>query len=456
MDVEQATVSRFWANETQVRWSAETRNIALLVVLTVLAAVFSCVHIYSKHLNGPPIRSDGFGYYAYLPSVFIDHSLELSSALKNMPEGATSYAVGINPVNGTGRNFNKYAVGTALLQSPFFLSAHVLAGVAGEPQTGYSRFYQIANTVSAISYLCIGMIFLFYALRSSYSAGVSLVTVALSVFGTNVFHYATYDASFSHVYQFALTSILLYLLMTARRSGARPRRGWVVAVGVVTGLIALTRMTNAPFALLTIAFFVERWSKDRDLKAFVADGLLAGACVLLVLFPQLLYWKHLTGHWLVNAYTVVGEDAKFFWTHPALLDFLFSIRKGALLWTPLLILGVIGLPALARRQGMLGWAMILVLALHVYICASWYCWPFGGSFGSRPMVDVMPIFAISAAMIVNQLATPRRVAMLTCLVAALVLLNWALMYSYWHGFIPFDETDLATLLKLPARLRAEF
>lgn len=432
--------------------TGEYRNIVLLILLVALAAVCSCAYIYAKHLNGPPIRSDGFGYYAYLPSIFVDHNLELGPALHNMPQGTTSFEFGINPAKETGRYFDKYAIGTAILQSPFFLLAHAVAGVTGESRTGYSTPYQIANTFSAIVYLCVGMFFLYRALRTRQSEVVSLCVVAVSVLATNVFHYATYDASFSHVYQFALTSLLLYLVLVARAQGQALPLRMIVALGVVTGLIALTRMTNIVFSLLPAALLVERWVQYRSTRVFLGHSLFAGGLALCVLFPQFLYWKLSTGHWLVNAYFEVGEDAKFYWARPELTNFLFSVRKGAFFWTPLLALALLGLPSLVRRMGWLGWAIVLVLCIHVYVCASWYCWPFGGSFGSRPMVDVMPLFALPMGMVLERLWESRRGGIMATACITFTMLNLVLMYAYWRGFVPFDGADIATLISLPRHL----
>ncbi len=419
------------------------------MVMAVLMAVLSCCYIYSRQLNGPPIRSDGFGYYAYLPSVVIDHNLQFTPALNNMAPGATAYNYGIaRPLGGTGY-FNKYAVGTAILQSPFFVGAHLAARQSGQPATGYSTYYQWANMLSAYVYMCVGIYFLYASLRSMHSPATSLITVVLTVLGTNVFHYATYDASFSHIYQFALTSLLLYLLLNIRSNEGRISIGQLVAIGVVTGFIVLTRMTNAIFAMLPAAIFFERWWKDRDLRALMRSGFVVGLAALAALSPQLLYWKVSTGHWLVNAYAVVGEDASFHWAHPELINFLFSVRKGAFLWTPALVAAFIGLPLLIRRTGWLGYAMALLVCVHVYVCASWYCWPFGGSYGSRPMVDVMSIMALGLAMVIAALIRRRYVLVLAVSASILMALNLTMMYAYWRQFVPFDGTTIGNLLQLP-------
>ena len=40
---------------------------------------------------------------------------------------------------------------------------------------------------------------------------------------------------------------------------------------------------------------------------------------------------------------------------------------------------------------------LLSVAIQIYICASWPVWWSGGGFGSRPMVDYVPVLAISYA-----------------------------------------------------------
>lgn len=138
-----------------------------LALAVTLLGVISCLYIYGRGLNGPPIRSDGFGYYAYLPSVFIDHNLSFRLAAQNIvpPDASLQYnfGIGIHPL--TGKMFNKYTIGTAILWTPSFLIADSFVKFFDLPRTGYSSSYQIASIASGIFYLCFGFIITFVVLR---------------------------------------------------------------------------------------------------------------------------------------------------------------------------------------------------------------------------------------------------------------------------------------------------
>lgn len=86
------------------------KKIYILIVLINVMALAAVGYIYKSELNGPPIRSDGKGYYAYLPSFFIDHSV-------NIPiDENTPYWYELD----NGNIIDKYPMGTAILQIPFF------------------------------------------------------------------------------------------------------------------------------------------------------------------------------------------------------------------------------------------------------------------------------------------------------------------------------------------------
>jgi hypothetical protein len=75
----------------------------------------------------------------------------------------------------------------------------------------------------------------------------------------------------------------------------------------------------------------------------------------------------------------------------------FSVRKGLLFWTPLVALGLAGLPLLRSRAPALLIATPVVLAASFWLMASWSQWWYGGSFGQRAFVDSLPLLAIGIA-----------------------------------------------------------
>lgn len=421
--------------------------------LVALAATVAAIYIYSGCCITLrlPIRSDGYGYYAYLTSVFIDHDLSMKTAMANRWTGLPLPAVapewnGIARYAPTGRLIDKYTMGTALLQAPFFLAAEWYATVTRNAP--YSAPYQIANVISGIVFLWLGAWVLARALIRQFSPFATALAAACVIFGTSLFHDATFIGSFSHVYSFFLFALLVHAADRYRGAANNAQAAQIpvsLGLGCVIGLIALTRVPNAVAALIPLAMLVERFRKTGNYAARAIEalaGVVAFACVFGL---QIAYWYAVTGHLLLNSYQ--GEH--FDWLHPHLLQFLFSVRRGLFLWSPVLWIAILGLPRFVRRDGIVATAFLVVLVLEVYICSCWWSWWFGASFGSRPVADMMPLVAFPLAHGLDALSArfDRKVSAATVLV--LVAFSLFLMLSYWKEYIPWDNPTAGDLLRLP-------
>jgi hypothetical protein len=123
-----------------------------------LLATLAVAYIYGARLNWPPIRSDGIGYHAYLPAIFIDHDLTFKTfKVRIHGLGPIPPWLGFSIYPETGNFLDKYPVGTAILQAPFFLVADGLLILSGKTRGELSPPYQIANIVSGIFYLLLGV-----------------------------------------------------------------------------------------------------------------------------------------------------------------------------------------------------------------------------------------------------------------------------------------------------------
>lgn len=88
--------------------------------------------------------------------------------------------------------------------------------------TGYSKFFQYAAAFSGLFYTVIGLLFLWSALERHFKEKTILIVLTGLLFGTNLFHYATYDAIFSHTYSFFLFSLFLFFVERVYRMGLLP------------------------------------------------------------------------------------------------------------------------------------------------------------------------------------------------------------------------------------------
>src|SRR5207249_2034495 len=106
------------------------------------------------------------------------------------------------------------------------------------PRDGYSFYYQYVVGLAGLAYAAAGLEVLRRLLRRHFTDGVVLATLVSIAFGTNLFHYAVYDGTFSHAFSFCLVAGLL--LLTDRWWGD-PTWPDAVALALVAGLLFLVR-----------------------------------------------------------------------------------------------------------------------------------------------------------------------------------------------------------------------
>src|SRR5207249_3165933 len=155
-------------------------------------------------------------------------------------------------------------------------------------RTGYSHPYQTAIVISGIFYLCLGSLLLYVTIRRQFGKRIALISTLTIVFATSVFHYGTYDNSYSHIYSFAAIATYLYLLFRLKELGKKDRHKtkWLVAIGLCLGLITLIRVPNAIVALILLPVLFE---DKRSVKSVVNNILLVAAPFLVVVMPYMLY-----------------------------------------------------------------------------------------------------------------------------------------------------------------------
>ncbi len=106
-------------------------------------------------------------------------------------------------------------------------------------------------------------------LRRQFSDGVVLATLICLTWGTNLFHYAVFDGTFSHAYAFFLVCAWLWLV---ERWWDRPTLWRSVAIGAVAALNVLVRHTNAIFVLLLPLYGIVGWRDVRRARSSCAIG----------------------------------------------------------------------------------------------------------------------------------------------------------------------------------------
>ena len=423
------------------------------VAAAALVAAVAYAALYGRIDSPPTIQSDGYSYYVYLPSVFIYHDVSLEALANDWYGGPYPDFTGIRRWPSSGRWLNLHPIGTAILMAPFFFVADGLSVWSNLPRDGFSIYYQHGAAVGAVAYFLLGLALLRRMLRRQFSDGVVLATLICITWGTNLFHYAVFDATFSHAYAFFLVCLLLWLV---EQWWVRPTLAGSAAIGGVAALNVLVRHTNVIFVLVLPLYGIVHW---RDVRARVLELrdrwrmlAVAAAAGVLVLAPQLALYKWVTGQWFVNAYVTHGMG--FTLGSPHLVAVLFSTQKGLFFWSPILFFSVAGVFLATGRARALALPAVLLFALQTWLIASWSQWQFGASFGHRGYTDGLALAAPFVASSLAWAARHRKMLPLVAIVAtAAVVLSVAQMIQYWIGVLPMSDTTWAQYQALFLRFR---
>ena len=412
----------------------------VLAAAAVIAAAY--VFVYASGRANPPIRSDGYSYYVYLPAWFIYHDTSLASVARDCCGGEFPAFTAIIRWPDTRRWVNAHPIGVAVMQAPFFLAAHALTKWSNLSPDGFTFYYQHGAGIAGGFWAVLGLVQMRRLLRRRFSDGVTAATLAALVCGTGLLHYATYDSSYSHTYSFFLVAALLNvaedwwsLASGETRAGLRQ----AALLGLVAGLIVLTRHTNVLLLLAAPLYGVGRLGVQTALALALArwrDVALAALVAALVVLPQLAIYYEATGRWVVSSY----GDLTFNFASPHLWGVLFSVQKGLFFWSPLLLAAVAGFWLAPRETRPFALAAGVIFAVDAYLIASWWDWQFGGSYGHRGFVDLLPLFAIGLAGFFAWSARHRvRAAVAALAACALAGLSLFQMLQYWNGVIPISD-----------------
>jgi len=417
----------------------------------------------------PSLAADGIQYYAYLRSLAMDGDLhfanefspELAAHFSHVPSGLSRREAWTE----TGYVKNFASVGPAIVWSPFFGLGHLLAlggRALGWPWTtdGYSEPYialiGFSSALSALVTLLLG----YDLVRRLYGPSLGLLATVATFLGTTLFYYAFYEPDFAHA--LASCGVTLFLYLWVRHWGKRGPAQWF-CLGLAGGFMTTLYWVNALFLLLpagemlgeVLQVFREPAARRRrSLARLVGGGLLFAGAALLAFSPQMIAWKIIFGRFLTQPQEGFATPAGF-----APLQLLFSPLHGLLPWTPLAVLGMVGLFFLARERRPWGIWVLLALALYFGYNATLESWHGGGTFGLRRLTNAFPFFLLGVAALLERLR--RRQAALSVLAAwlpvfwsGMVLLRF-LTYALPHHPAELSQLSLEEFLFAPTNMPLE-
>ena len=398
-------------------------------------AIFSLVWL----IVSQPYNQKGFKviewdvtlYYSYLPATFIHHDLKLEKEWVNK---TGNHQFGYK-TDENGNRYLKMTAGMAILYSPFFFLAYGLTSFfSPDLATGFTTLYRLALSYGSLIYVLLGLFWLRKVLLRFAKDNAVSWTLTIVFLGTNLLHYTVWRGAMSHGYSFMLACGFLNFMFEYID---KPKLKYAIVLGLISGLLVLIRPVNVLIPLfLGLYLLLKLKGKNEGIQ--LKDLFVVLLMGVIAVSPQFFIWKYQTDNWIVYSYSEEG----FFFNDPQLLKGLFSYRKGWLVYSPLMLLSLIGVGFLFLKDKCLGLVIVALFSTTLYITFSWWCWWYGGSFGARPLIEYYGILAIPLAMLIQYFTEIKRrlvrVGVLT-IVSVFIFLSVFQNYQYQRGIIHHDS-----------------
>jgi hypothetical protein len=250
--------------------------------------------------------------------------------------------------------------------------------------------------------------------------------------------YMYFNPSWSHAH--SAFTVALYFWYWDRTRDERTCAQWMV-LGAISGLMLDVYYVNGVLLVVPlIESLIRYWHGLRtrqmwDLGRLFALNSLFALTVLATFLPTLITKKIIYGDYLKFGYQV-----RWFLNSPALFKVAFSSEHGLFSWTPAVLLALIGLFLLEKRDRMLSFCCVTAFAMYLYTIGSYEDWAGISSFGSRFFVSLTPLFVLGLAAFLDFLAgvfsEGRANILATGMVSILILWNAGMVFQWGTHLIP--------------------
>ena len=343
----------------------------------------------------PGDNADGAGMRAHLHAIFESRELlydDEYAALRMSPLFAF--------VTEEGLISNHWPIGASFVQAPGWLlgrtAGSLLAG-AGVSERAATWELPLLGLRSWALLVLIGIaVGVFRWLQARVGRSTAALAIAAMLLGTPLLYYAAESPERPHLWGFAAVTLLVVRWWTAIERAPDPgSRSDALELSVYAGLATAIRPQLAMFALLVAH---ERWVASRELapaerlRLLGKDGLACAA--VFAIWPLLVVRMQL---WMYGGLSDYQGEV----THH-LRAFLLSTHHGALVWCPVLVIGLLGLAIGGARRESGAWVVLGLFAAQVWLDAGTReiqayevlgtrTWTGGTAFGPRKLLDAMPL-----------------------------------------------------------------
>tara|TARA_B100000686_G_scaffold354518_1_gene465211 strand:- start:3025 stop:4731 length:1707 start_codon:yes stop_codon:yes gene_type:complete len=338
---------------------------------------------------------DDAGYYAYLKSLFIDHDLDFF----NEP-----YYIHRYEVMDTGYIVNPWKIGPGILWFPFFFLAHLQAKIynlIGIPLSlhGLSFPYVGITALASSAYAFMGLILNYLILRRWFSSQAAFFSILLLFATTGLIYFSFIRSRMPHACDYFLINLFIYMWLGFRESPDSTR---AVSVGLVGGIMLLTRINSAGYFLFPIYDLIFKLTKAIKLgqkldRSIWRSYALIFSIAFLVYSIQLFINHIISGSWSPIP-SVGGYNEQIFsiknwlgiFSQP--IKLIFGDNWGLLWHAPIYLFGGVGFYFFSRNYSrQIVGPLFLSLSFPIFL---FLLWPHHGmSYGQRHLLTSNVLFS---------------------------------------------------------------
>ena len=317
-----------------------------------------------------------------------------------------------------GRYYSPFGIGQSLYNIPFYLSARLVEAATnirlGKTDTLEKAFVALGQTLigAAIVWQAFHL-----ALALTGDLAASALAALLLAFASILWPYARFGFN-QPLACWALLGAVHHALAGARRNQA----GRLAVAGAWLAASLLTRHEMALAALPLAAWLSldgrpSRAARARRVAAFGAPVL--GGIAAWLVFNAVRFGNPLDPGYLRDPIPAFGSPVL-----PGIAALLFSPAASLFLYSPVALLGVIGLCRMIRTgDRSAGWLLASIVTLFLVFYGSFGNWMGGRSYGSRYLVVVVPYCVIGCAALLAPWSPARRSRAFAVLMSAGMLVQ---------------------------------
>lgn len=391
-------------------WTWPLKSVSLLLLLTVVLVYLA---------NGRVIGAGDTVPARYLPMSVLrefDFDLDEFPFLYNETGKAQYPLLGGIPyflrlVNG--HYISAYPPGPALVALPIYL----IPVIADMPAT--SEWVVCLEKLSASLITAISVLFLFWALRERIADRWAVIIALLYALGTSSF-----SVSSQALWQHGPSQLFLAVSLFLFSRGLKEER-YIAYAGFTLASAVVMRPTDALIALPMGCYVLHKhWEK---LPNFVLFALPPAAFLLAYNF---IYF----GSILETGYGRPFDSASFFWQTPffeGLLGILFSPGRGLFVFSPVLVLSIVGMMHVWIKGPWAFKYLSLGSLFVVLLYSKWFAWWGGWSYGPRLLADLAPLLCFFLYPIIEMMQR-RWFLKLVFVMLALLSVGFHALGVFWY------------------------